>query len=104
MFIRNFNMTLAVSGTLKAGAKVQYLCTMVCVEALHHFDALSDEVESSTPETLTSIILGLGTYLPPIYALSKQKRVMRRRIRKLRGLKLIRYAACLVELHKYLSV
>ena len=33
LFVRNFNMTLAESGTLEAGAKIPYLCTLVCREA-----------------------------------------------------------------------
>ena len=28
LFVRNFNMTLAASGTLEAGTKYQYLCTL----------------------------------------------------------------------------
>ena len=31
LFVRNSNMTLAASGTLEAGAKHQYLCTLVRV-------------------------------------------------------------------------
>ena len=30
LFICNFNMTLEASGTLKTGANIQYLCTLVC--------------------------------------------------------------------------
>ena len=33
LFVRNFNMTLAASGTLEADAKFQYLCTPVRREA-----------------------------------------------------------------------
>ena len=29
-FVRDSNMTLAASGTLEMGAKIQYLCTLVC--------------------------------------------------------------------------
>ena len=60
LFIFNSNTTLEASGMLKAGAKIQYLCTLVLVEALCQFDALSSEVESDIPEALTYIILGLG--------------------------------------------
>ena len=45
LFVRNFNMTLAASGTLKSGANFQYLCTIVCVEALRQFESLSANVE-----------------------------------------------------------
>ena len=34
MFVRNFNMTLAEIGTLETGSNIQYLRTLVRVEAL----------------------------------------------------------------------
>ena len=37
LLVRNFNMTLAASGTLETGAKVQYICTLVRGEALRQF-------------------------------------------------------------------
>ena len=40
-FLRNFNMTLAASGMLEAGANVRCLCTLVCEEVLRQFDLLS---------------------------------------------------------------
>ena len=36
-------------------AKIQYLCTLVRGEALHQFDILSADLESSTPLTLEAI-------------------------------------------------
>ena len=44
LFVRNFNMTLAASGALEAGAKIQYLRTLVRREALHQFDSFSADV------------------------------------------------------------
>ena len=44
LFICNFNITLVTSGTLEAGAKYQYLCNLVCGEALCQFDSFSDDV------------------------------------------------------------
>ena len=61
LFIRNLNMTIEAPGAFKAGAKIQYLITLVHGEALPQFDALYAEVGSATLENLTSIILGLGT-------------------------------------------
>ena len=61
LFIRNFNRTLKASGTLKSGTKVQWLRMMVRGEELNHFDTLYAEVGSDTSESLTSIVLGLGT-------------------------------------------
>ena len=48
-FVYNFNMTLAVSGTLETDANVQYLCTIFCGEALRQFDLLSDDIEGTNP-------------------------------------------------------
>ena len=60
-------------------------------KALCQFDTLSDEVGSTTLEHLKSIILGLGTYFPPVNALLKKSRgaprneeYMRFKIRTLR--------------------
>ena len=90
MFIRNFNMTLKASGTLKSSAKIQCLCTLTRGEEVHHFDMLSSELGSATTENLTSVILGLGMYSFPINALSKKKCVMRHRMGKTHALK-VRY-------------
>ena len=96
LFVHNFNLTQAVSGTLETGAKGQYLCTLVYGEALHQFYLLSDYVESTENLTAEYIIKGLALYFPPVNLISKQKRVMRRGMRKPHGLKLRRYAARLV--------
>ena len=40
-FIRNFNMTLAASGTLEMDTNIQYLCTIVHGEVLRQFDLIS---------------------------------------------------------------
>ena len=55
-------MTLEVSVTLKYGTNIQYLRSLVREEALPQFDMFSSEVGIATPETLTSIILVLGSY------------------------------------------
>ena len=44
LFVCNFNMTLAASGMLEAGAKYQYLCSISCGEALGQFDLFYDDV------------------------------------------------------------
>ena len=38
LFVHNFNMTLVATGMQETNAKVQYLCTIVCGEALCQFD------------------------------------------------------------------
>ena len=66
LFIRNFNMTLKASGTLVAIASIQYLRTLVRLEALNQFGMMSAEVGCTTLEKPKNIILGLGTYFLPV--------------------------------------
>ena len=47
LFMRNFNMNLAASGTMETGAKIKYLRMLVRGEALRQFDSLSADVEST---------------------------------------------------------
>ena len=47
LFMHNFNMTIAASGTLEMGAKVQYLCRLVCGKALYQFESLFADREST---------------------------------------------------------
>ena len=56
-----------------------------------------------TTAHLSRIVLGLGTYFFPVNALSKQKRAMRRGIRKSRELKVRLYAGHLIDLNDYLD-
>ena len=56
LFVCNFKMTNAASGTLEAGSKVQYLRIPVCGEALHKFYSLSADMESVEPLTVENII------------------------------------------------
>ena len=97
LYIQNFNLNLEAPGTLKSGTNIQYLCMLVRGEALHRFDTLSAEVVSATPENMTYIIIGLGTYFFPVNALSKKKRAMSCGMRKLNGLKVRHYADHLIE-------
>ena len=71
MLVRKLNMTLVASGMLEAGAKVQYLHTIVRRESLRHFDSLSADVESTEPLTVEYIIKGLELYPPPVKFLLK---------------------------------
>ena len=66
LFVRNFNMTLAASGTLEAGAKIKYLCNLVRGDALRQFDLLSADVESTQTINVDEIIKGLAQYPPPV--------------------------------------
>ena len=44
LFVKNFNMTIALSGTLATGAKIRFLRTIVHGEALHKFDVLLSDM------------------------------------------------------------
>ena len=85
-------MTLKASGTLKSGAKIKYLPTLVWGESLHQFYTFSVEFKSASPENLSPIVLGLGEYFPPVNYLSNTKHVMRLRMRKPHSFKIRRYA------------
>ena len=77
LFVRNFNMTLAASGTLEVGAKIRYLSTLVRGKVLIQFDLLSADVEIRQTLNVDDIIKGLAQYFFPVNLLSKQKRAMR---------------------------
>ena len=63
LFIRNCNMTLVATGNLKTVTKVHYVYTLVCAEALYHFDLLSDDVGTiDTYLTVGYLIKGLAWY------------------------------------------
>ena len=76
LFVRNFNMTLAVAGTLESDAKFQYLHTILHGEALRQFNSLFDAVESAETLDVNYIIWGLSQYFFSVSFLSKQKRTM----------------------------
>ena len=78
LFVCNFNTILAASGTLEVDAKFQYLCTLVCGEALHQFESLSAYAESTENLNVDYIIRGLAQYFTPVNFLSKYTRAMRR--------------------------
>ena len=71
LFVRNFNITLAASGALEAGAKIQYLRTIVRGEALRQFDSFSADVEGTENLNVDEIIKGLAQYFLPVNLLSK---------------------------------
>ena len=96
-------MALAASGTLEAGAKIQCICTIVCGESLRQFYSFSADVESTQTLNVYDIIKGLVQYYFPVNSLSKQKRAMRRRMKKPRALTVRRYLARLIDLNEYLE-
>ena len=72
LFVRNFNMTLVVTGTLEIGVNIQYLHMLVRGEALHHFYLLSSYVESTETLNLEYIVKGLALYFSLLNLLSKK--------------------------------
>ena len=103
-FVRKFNMTLAASGMLATGDKIQYLCTLVHVELLHQFDSMSTDVEGTNPLTVETIILELCVYFFPVNLISKQKCAMRCVMRKPCVLKVRQYADHFIDLNEYLAL
>ena len=69
--MHNFNITLAASGMLEVGVKVQYLRPLVRGYALGQVDLLTADVESTNLLILVNIIKGLARYLFPVNSLSK---------------------------------
>ena len=59
-FVQNFNMVLNASRMLATNVKLQYLCNILCREALLHFYTLCVQVVSMTMAHLNQVILGLG--------------------------------------------
>ena len=59
---------------IAAGVNIQYLCMLVCGEALLQIDTLSAEVESTTLYNLKSNILGLDMYFPLMIRCQKKAR------------------------------
>ena len=65
LFVQNFQMTLAATGTLETEAKVQYLCTLVHGKVLRQFDLVSaDTKNTETRLDVDDLLKGLAWYFP----------------------------------------
>ena len=73
MFIQNFQFNVQALRIFASGANIQYICTIVCGEALCQLDTLSIEVDSTTIDSLNLIIFCFRLLLFPVNALSKAK-------------------------------
>ena len=73
-----FNTTLAETGVLDTGAKIQYLCMLVRGVELRQFDLLSIDVESAENLNVEYIIKCLELNFYPLNSISKQNGMMRR--------------------------
>ena len=103
LFVQNFEMNLADTGTLEMEAKVQYLCTLLFGEALRQFYSLYIDVKNTETYLYVDYLLkGLAWYFPPVNSLSKQNRAMRQCMKEPRGLKMRRYDAWLIYFIEYL--
>ena len=103
LFVQNFKMMLRYSGTLSANANLQYLRILLCGEVLCQFDTLCAQVVITTIAHLNQVILSLCTYFSPVNFLSKEKRMMRRGMRKKHKLKVKRYTDCIIDINGYLA-
>ena len=103
LVVRKFNMTFGASGMLEAGAKIQYLGTLFRGESLRQFDSLSANVQIMQTLNVDDIIKGLAQYFSPVNSLSKQKRAMRRGMKKSCALTVRRYVARLIDIDEYLA-
>ena len=97
LFVENFKITLAL-GTVSDNVKIQYICVILCVEALLQFDTLCALVGSTTATPLNGFILGLGVYFFPVNVLAKQNRAMLCEMSKTSKLKLICYNVLLIDI------
>ena len=61
LFVKKFKTTLESSGTIASNAKLNYLCTLLCGEAINQYHTLCSQVGSMTTTHLNQFILGLGT-------------------------------------------
>ena len=50
-------MTLAASVKLETEAEVKYLCMLVCGEALHQFDLVSDDAKNTGTQLYVDCLL-----------------------------------------------
>ena len=73
LFVINFTMSIQDLGILTASAKLQYLCTLLCGEALRKFDTFYDQLGSTNTAHVSRIVLDVDMYSFPVIMLSKQK-------------------------------
>ena len=100
--MKDFNTATDGTGTTSTNRKIQFLLTMLRGEALREFDALKSKFGSTTNVHIKLIKEGLLGYSPPINALNKQKRAMRRAIQKNWDILLNRFSERLTEMNNYL--
>ena len=82
---------------------MNYLRTLLCGSSLREFDEL--ELQGNTTNNhLKLITKGLLDYFSPMNGLSKQKRAVRRAMRKPRDMSFQRFAAQLMGINNFLHI
>ena len=102
--MKNVKRSVDDTGTTTRVGKINYPRTMLHGEAIRDFDELSCQDAGTKNTHLKFIQEVLVGYFFPINALSKQKRAMRRAMRKPRDLPFKHFAARLMELNNYLPL
>ena len=102
--MNNFKTATDRTGTTSATRKIHFLRTMVHREYLIEFDDLVGQAGSTTNGHINPTKEGLIGYFPPIKSLTKQKREMRRAMKKPWDILFKRFAARLTELNKNLPL
>ena len=74
LLVQNFKMMLKALEMLADITKIQYLCTILCGKAPHQFDNFCAHVGGITSMHFRHIILGLGTYFPPVTPFTNKKK------------------------------
>ena len=92
------------TGISAAAGGINFICTLLCGEALWEFDKMVIHNNDSTNTHLKEIQEGLLEYFFPTNALSKQKRSICITMNKNRMIPMStrRLSACLMDLEKYL--
>ena len=70
-------MMIKALGTLTDNMNLQYIRTLLCVEALSQFDTSCVKVLSTNTTHLNQVILGLDTYFFPVNVMSNKNCVIR---------------------------
>ena len=86
--LRNFKIAIDGTGTTNPSGWINYLHTMLRGQTLKEFEELHSQYCGATNNHLKLIQEGLLEYFFLIKALFKNKRVMRREMRKPRSMKL----------------
>ena len=98
--LRNFKIAIDGTGTTTPSGRINYLCMMLCGQALRDFNKLKYQCGGATNNHLKLIQEVLHEYFFPINALYKKKRLMRRTLRKPQSMTLKCFAARLTEINK----